>query len=296
MAAEINELFEEGITRSRELTDAADGAMDAIDAMAKDADELAQRVEDEAKEASQHLRELVGRLERAEGELETAHGQAEGALESLAGKAAGLKAEAGEWLERAKKSLAEVESRKDGFDGALDAHMASTQQDFQGLAQETQDAQSHAEEQLQEAAQRIAALRTAIENARAEFTQKQQAWSDAVGELETAIQEKADEWVDGLNELLRRQSQALVGAANAMVDRHNDAMDGLKRRFVEQAPQDLAAAIDPLQAALTALGEEAAERGQRLSSEAQQLEEWVAGALPIVTPIQAALDSAAGLG
>ena len=42
--AAINQLFEEGITHSRELSDAADGAMRAIDDMAKEAEELAQRV------------------------------------------------------------------------------------------------------------------------------------------------------------------------------------------------------------------------------------------------------------
>jgi chromosome segregation ATPase len=295
MTAEINELFEEGITRCRELTDAADEAMDGIDAMAREAEELAQRVQAEAGEACTHMRELAGRMEQAEGAVETARGKADGALEALAARAADLKQEAGELLEKARKSMADVETRKDELDGGLEVHMASTQQDFQELVQATQDAQRQAEEQLQEASQRIAALQSAIEGARSEFAQKQQAWSDAVHELETTVQEKAEEWIEGLNELLQRQSQALVGAGNAMVDQHNDAMDNLKRRFVEQAPQDLATALAPVEAALTALGEEASECGPRLASEAQQLEQWVSGALPIVTPIQAALDAAAGL-
>ena len=70
MTAEINELFEEGITRSRELSDAADETMDAIDEMAKEAEELAQRVEDEATEARQHLRDLAAASSSAEGALE----------------------------------------------------------------------------------------------------------------------------------------------------------------------------------------------------------------------------------
>lgn len=296
MTAEINELFEEGITRCGELTDAADEALDAIDEMAKEAEELAQRVEDEGKEACQHLRDLVGRLDAAEGTLESGRARAGSALENLTSKAVDLKTEAGELLERVKKSLAEVESRQEELDAALDGQMASAQQDFQELALKTQDAQSKAEQELQEAAQRVGALRTAIEAARAEFAQKQQGWNDAVHEVETTVQEKANDWVDGLNELLRRQSEALVAAANTMVDQHNEAMEGVKRRFVEQAPQELGDALDLVEAALTTLGGEAAECGQRLSSEAQQLEQWVAAALPTVAPIQTALDSAAGLG
>jgi len=295
MAAEINELFEEGVTRCGELTDAADEALGAIDEMANEAEGLAQRVEDEGKEACQHLRDLVGRLESAEDGLEAGRARAESALEDLTARATDLKAEAGELLERVKKSLVEVESRQEELDGALDLHMASTQQDFQELVQKTQEAESKAEEELQETAQRVAALRTAIEEARAAFTQKQQAWDDAVHELETTVQEKAQEWVDGLNDLLRRQSEALVAAANTMVDQHNEAMDGLKRRFVEQAPQDLFHSLDLVGAALTTVGREAADCGQRLSTEAQQLEQWVGSALPTMTPIQAALDSAARL-
>ena len=67
--AVINQLFEEGITRSRELSDAADEAMRAIDDMAKEAEELAQRVDTEAAEARQHIQELTSRLERSEGAL-----------------------------------------------------------------------------------------------------------------------------------------------------------------------------------------------------------------------------------
>jgi hypothetical protein len=81
-----------------------------------------------------------------------------------------------------------------------------------------------------------------------------------------------------------------------MVDQHNGAMDGLKSRFVEQAPQELAAAVDLVEAALTTMGADAAECGQRIASEAQQLGQWVTAALPAVGPIQAALDSAARLG
>jgi len=294
--AEINELFEEGITRSRELTDAADDAMNAIDEMAKEAEQLAQRVQDEGTEACQHMRDLASRLDRAEGELETARGKAEGALEGLTGKAQDLKTEAGELLERVKKSLDAVESRKDQLDGSLDTETTSAQEDFQELAQKTQEAEAQAEQHLQQAAQAIAAFRTAIDTARAEFAQKQQDWSTAVESVQTAAQEKAEEWVTGLNDLLARQSTALVEAANAMVDHHNNAMEGLKQRFVTQAPEDLSTALDPLEAALKQMGVDAAERGQHLSSEVQELQQWVSQARPDIAPIQDALDSAGRLG
>lgn len=64
-------------------------------------------MENEAKEAVQHMREIAGRMEQAEGALETARGQADGVLEGLAAKAADVKEEAGELLEKARKAMAE---------------------------------------------------------------------------------------------------------------------------------------------------------------------------------------------
>jgi phage shock protein A len=80
MTAPINELFEEGITRSRALSDAADLAMKAIDAMTGEAEQLAQKVEEEGQQAGQHARGLAARLEEAGHALEAGRGQAEGAL------------------------------------------------------------------------------------------------------------------------------------------------------------------------------------------------------------------------
>lgn len=295
MTAELNELFEEGITRSRELTDAADEALAAIDDMATEAGELTQRVQDEGRQACQHMRELVSRLEQAEGDLESAGGQAEGALEGLAAKAEDLETEMGHLLERVRKSLDHLESRQQELDDSLDAQLASTEQGFQELARKTHEAQTQADQQLQAAAQVIAAFRGAVEGARAEFTQQQESWSDAVGTLQTAAHEHAAAWRDGLQGLLSRQARTIVEATNAMVGHHNKAMEGLRRRFVQQAPQDLATALEPLRAALEHLGEEAAERERRLSAEAQELEHSASQSLPILRPIESVLGRAAEL-
>src|SRR5262245_30976181 len=139
MAAEINELFEEGITRSNALTDTADEAMNAIDAMVKGAESLTGHVEEEGHEVVQHLRDLGSRLDHAEEELDGSRGQADGALDGLASKAADLKTEVGELLDRVKKSLAELEGHHHRIEDALTGQMSSTQTDFTDLAQKTHD-------------------------------------------------------------------------------------------------------------------------------------------------------------
>jgi len=291
--AVINELFEEGITRSRELSDAADEAMRAIDDMAKEAEELAQRVDAEAAEARQHIRDLVSRLERSEGTLEGSSNEAEGALTGLAGKSAELATEAAALLDRVKKSLADLDGRRDQVESDLTTHMTASQDHVTDLADKTQAAQTSVEEDLQQVAQALADFRTAIDTARSELGQKQEAWAKAADELESEAYTHADAWTTGLSDLLERQSTALVEAANSMVDEHNAAMDNVRSRFVEQGPRDLAEALAPVETGLAELGQVAEDREQALTGEAGQMAQWAESAVPMVDALKAALDAAA---
>lgn len=289
----INQLFEEGITRSQELSDAADEAMRAIDGMEKEAEELAQRVDAEAAEARQHIRELVSRVERSEGALEAAGNEARGSLAGLAGKSAELATEAAELLDRVKASLAELDTRREAVDADLTARMSATQDDATELAGRTQAAQTAAEDGLQHVAQALAGFRTAIDAARAELAQKQQAWAAAADELESQASAHTAAWTSGLSDLLERQSITLVEAANSMVDEHNESMKGVRTRFVEQAPEHLAEALSPLEGALGEMGQEAETLEQTLAGEADQMTHWADTAVPLVDALRAALDAAA---
>jgi DNA repair exonuclease SbcCD ATPase subunit len=246
MTAEIQELFEEGVTRSGALTDAADQAMGLIDRMSREAEEVAERVLGKGSEACQHMRELASRLEQAEGELQAAGDQAEGAMDALGGKAAELETAAEGLRDRVKKCLDELETRQERIDDSLDAQTTTTERDFGELAAKTQEAIGEAESRLQQVGQSLVSFRSALEAARAEFAQRRQAWSQALDHLEQAARGDADHWLEALQNLLSRQSAAIVGAANAMVDHHNDAMGRLKARFVEKAPQDLAEGLGPV--------------------------------------------------
>jgi hypothetical protein len=289
----INQLFEEGITRSQELSDAADEAMRAIDGMEKEAEELAQRVDAEAAEARQHIRELVSRLERSEVALEAAGNEARGSLAGLAGKSAELAAEAAELLDRVKASLAELDTRREAVDADLAARMSDAQDDAAELAGRTQAAQTAAEDGLQHVAEALAGFRTAIDAARTELGQKQQAWAAAAADLESQAAARAEAWTTALSDLLERQSTALVEAANSMVGEHNESMNGLRTRFAEQAPEHLAEALSPLEAALGEMGQEAQTLEQTLAGEADRMTQWADTAVPLVDALRTALDAAA---
>lgn len=295
MAPEINELFEQAVTHCGELTDAADAALEAVDATAEQARELAERVEEEGKEAREHLRGLVVRLQKAEGAIEGARGDAQGALEGLAGKAAGLKAEVETLLERVKKAAAQLEEQRGRIDDSLDAQTSTTQADFTALAQKAQEVEEEANRRLEEAGRAVVAFRAVVDAARAELAQKKDAWDSALEVLEAGAREQAGAWVAGLQAGLGRQATAMVNAANVMVDRHNDTMDAIKREFAEQAPEELATALEPLQAALGRLGEKAAAREQALSSRAEELHTAMSAHAPALEDLRAVLETTAEL-
>jgi DNA repair exonuclease SbcCD ATPase subunit len=295
MTAELNELFEEATTRSRELADAADEAMTTIDGLVEKAEGLSQRVQDEGSEACGHLRDLAQRMEEAEGELETSRGQAESALEALAGKATDLKTEVGELLEQVKKDMAELEAHQDRLDDSLDTQTSSAQADLTELARKTQEAQAEAGRHLQEAGDALDAFRSALSAARDEFAQKYQALGTALEALETHAHEQVQAGYEAMDALLADQAKAMTETANTMVDRHNQTMQHLKQRFVLDAPQKLAAALAPLESALEQLGTTAAGRQQTLSARAQELAQAASLAVPTVEQIRAVLESTARL-
>ena len=296
MAAELNELFEEGITRCGELTDAVDAAMDAIDETTDQAREVAERVLEEGREARQHLRDLALRMDQAEESIGAARKDAEGSVHGLAGRTAELKTELRDLLERVKHAASQLETQKGRLDDSLDAHTATAQGDLAGLTEMTRELDSAASRRLDDAGQAIEGYRTRIEAAQAELAQKREAWMTALDRLATIAHQQTEVWVAGLQKLLQRQSTAMVAAVNVMVDRHNDTMDVIKDEFAVQAPQDAAAALEPLEASLRALGEEGSARLAALESRAGGLEAAMSGPTPILADLRAALEATTELG
>jgi chromosome segregation ATPase len=296
MTSEINELFEESVTHCQQLTDTTDGVMNAVDGMTKNAESLTARVEEEGHHASQHLRELVARLEHAEEDLQASRGHAESAQDGLAAKAADVKSEVGSLLERVKKAMADLEAQKGRLDESLESQMSTTRNDFTELAQKTQQVETEAGHHLDEAAAALSAFHSALDAARSEFAHKKEAWDAALASLETHAQEAASAWVQGLHGLLSMQASTMVETANALVDRHNEAMAGLKHRFVEQAPQDLTSALEPLKTALETIREGAATRAQSLSAQAEELGQTAKELVSTIDTVRAGLSATARLG
>jgi hypothetical protein len=73
-------------------------------------------------------------------------------------------------------------------------------------------------------------------------------------------------------------------------------MDALKKRFVEEAPQDVGTALEPVETALGELGQAAETLQQEITQEADALGSWATGTgVPRVEALTGPLDAAAVL-
>ena len=138
----------------------------------------------------------------------------------------------------------------------------------------------------------IRRLRAAVEAARADFAHQQEGWANALQALETAAHTQSEACAGALRELLAQQARSMVEAANAMVDQHNTAMQEIRHRFVEQAPQDLATALHAVEGGLEHMGDSAARHGQVLTSTADELAQTASHEEPQVEAVQSALEAA----
>jgi DNA repair exonuclease SbcCD ATPase subunit len=296
MEAELNQLFEEAVTRSRELTDAAEAALTAVDEAARRARDVAERVEENGTRAGRHLREVAEQLERDASAIGDARHETEASLASLADRASGLEEEVGGLLERVRTASGTIDEQRLRLDDSLEAQRAEVEADVAELGRHAGGVATELEERLERAQDATMALRSSLDAARAELARTLESWSEVLNRLEGNARAGAGQLVEAIQELLGRQATAMVQAANVMVERHNAAMALVKSEFAEEVPAELSTSLQPLHAALGATEEEAVAREQDWTSEVEALDAAMTAGAPARGDVRTALEGAAVLG
>jgi chromosome segregation ATPase len=296
MPAELNELLEEASGQCSALSDDLDDTVQAVKSIVTRAEDVWEAASKGGEDTRRRLSDLVSRLDDAESALEDARGDAAGALDDLSSKAEGLKGRVGELLEKVHEGLRELQEHEQQIGDDIDSRMQAAGADYEALAQRIQDVKQAIDDDLQQAAQAIADFRDAVGQARADLQQKQQEWAKAVDDLEEDATEQTEAWVTGIQDLLTDQTRAMIDAANKMIERHNQTMDLLKQRFAEEAADEVATAITPLQEKLEALVELAETKKGELSARSSDALQRVQAALPVLEQLKAAFESTGRLG
>jgi len=296
MPAEINELFEEAAGQCQALSSELDDTVVGIDAMVGKASDLWETVSNGGEQVRRRFKELSDRLDAAESALANARSEAVGDLDGLASKAESLRTEVSELLGKVRDGLQELEQQQTQLDTSVGEGVQAAGTDYNDLAKKVQEAQQAIATQLEEAGQALTRFKDAIQAGRTDLATKQEAWTTALEELETAAKEGTQQWVAGVQTLLADQTTAIVDAGNRMLERHNATMDVLKTKFETEAANQVAASIQPLEDALEQLGALAGTRGGELSARSEEALQRVRAALPVLGELRAAFEQSGRLG
>lgn len=293
--ADLNELLEEAATRSNELADEADAAMTAIDDMVSQASDMSSQLETAAQHATSLLRDITALLTKTEADVEQGRSAVASGMQHLAAEAGTLKTHVEQLLASVKNGVAELAQHDAQSAAALDQVAQSFDGEVKELGQTQQELADAVEQDLQDASEAIAAFRTAVDEARAEYVHKQDEWRAAVDALEVGAQEQARFFTEGLDRLLAGHARALLDAANHLIERHNETMDHVGTRLGEESPRALEEALGPLTGVLETVVEQATNSKDQISARAAELLQEVRAALPQLEALQAAFQATEAL-
>jgi chromosome segregation ATPase len=295
MDPEINQLFEEGATRSADLTDQIGTAEDAVEDMIKSAEKVADKAESEAEDLRQSLKALTARLDRAEDAITSARAAAETELDAAGGKADELKTAAEQFHDRVKRALDELSGEQDKVEQGVTHSFEEAGKEYEELAREMTELQQSAQQQVTDASTALDTFHQGLADARTALAQKEATYLTSVQEAAAAAATQADAWVSGLSELLEEQGRELVDSANRVIARHNQEMETLKEKFVEHAREQLTQSLQGLQDELSNLSTLAENHEQELSAKATEILGKVGEIRPEIATVTESIRKAEGL-
>jgi uncharacterized coiled-coil protein SlyX len=214
----------------------------------------------------------------------------------LAERAASTRAAVAAALERVEATLGRLSEQRGESQAEVDAALAAASADSTELAAECQARHAALDEDLAEAERSIAELREAVAGAHTELERKQGEWAERLQDMVGTAEAQAEAVCAGVNEVLTRQTSALLDLGNHLVATHNEAMEELTQAFGPKAKERLQAHLDALIDKLEALGgvSEAAREG--LGTKADAALGKVASALPVIEQVTGVLALAGHLG
>jgi chromosome segregation ATPase len=293
--AVLNELLEETATRALDLARQVDEAKASLEAVAGGADKAADKVRGEGEEAHRHFQELAAALQAAETRLEGASQTARGDLDALRSRAGEVRDRVTALLAAVKKAAADLEADKARLSGQLAQHLEDAVGDGELAAQRLADVQADAEARLEAASAAVGELREAATAAAQAVAEGERELIQALGALEAAARQQVQAYVDTVDAGLDSTADLRVELGNQLLREHNEAVVAVRQGLTEGASAHLAAALEPLRGAITAVGERCAEGAAALPGRATEVRDKVREALEAAERLRPVLAQAGRL-
>jgi DNA repair exonuclease SbcCD ATPase subunit len=204
-------------------------------------------------------------------------------------------AQARQFEEMVQQRVAELAGERHRIQEDLQAREQATATHFQQVAESMNELQQLADGRLQGTRSHIAALREAVEKGRAALEQAEDRLQQEMGEAEAAARAQASAYVAGIEALLKEQTVALVGLANALVASHNKAVVDLRQKFAEAVPAALSTAADDLKVAIQRVDQLCENQSAPIQQRTVEITKVVGEALHALERIRTAAASAGAL-
>jgi hypothetical protein len=249
----INELLEEAVSRSRELSDEALATAQAVSAVIERAHEVGERIAREGEEAHGHFQALAARLQEVHSDLQGAVSDARLQLDRVVGRSREVEGRVAELLEQVHKGTTELETQRSEALRHLEQQADETEQRL-GELSGTLDELEHAfRSGGSQAGREIALLLSGSQAARGIVEQKRQELQEAMDALETELETQVNAVGEALEESIIQQNAALVGVGDKLVEQHNEMVAAVVRQLTEDAFAQIDAALAPLRTAVESL-------------------------------------------
>lgn len=285
----LNELLEEAATRATDLARQADEARASLEAVGAAATKAADTVRGESEEAHRGFQDLGAALESAEDRLEDAGQAAQGDLDDLRVRAAEVRARVAELLVGVNAAASELEAGKERLSGGLAQQLQDAVADSEQAARRLAEVRAAAQKKLEEASAAVRELSEEAAAAAQAIGDGQRQVTEALDELEAAAREQVKAYVDTMDAGLDSTADLRVELGNQLLREHNEAVVAVRQGLTEHAPAQVAAAVEPLKAAVEEVGALCAEGTGALPGRAAEVLEKVAEALETAERLRPAL-------
>jgi hypothetical protein len=296
MAPLLNQLLEEASTECAHLSDEAKETGQTVDQLVERAEELVKGVVADGERAYRGMEVLAETLVEADTDLKTALDQpVRTAITEVMDRARDVRGQARLLEEKVQQGVAELAEERRKIQDDLQVRVETTATHFQRVAESMDELQQVADGRLQGTRSAITALQEAVEKGRAALEQAEDRLQQEMGEAETAARTQAAAYVAGIEALLKEQTVALIGLANAMVASHNKAVVDLRQKFAEAIPAALREAADGLKVAIERVDDLCENQSMPIQQRSTEITKVVGEALEALERIRTSAASAGAL-
>jgi uncharacterized phage infection (PIP) family protein YhgE len=250
---EINDLFEQAATLCTDLAGEITDAVESVNELKTGAEKVHRKAADGAAALKKAIDGIEALMTSAEQEMEQARERADAGLEALVEKASSTGTELTALVTAVKQGAADLEARKKELQASIQAQRDAAAEDLEGRHQDLDALGAAAREAHAQAGKALAGFRETAARAQAELDRQMQEWQKAVDDLAGGAARSADDWVDGLEELLKAAVAGMMREGNEAVDKHNASMAALKTAFITTAPKEMDTSLEALVEQLTAV-------------------------------------------